>query len=148
MGNLHEVSCGKRFANIPHPSCRAKKTQLQAPTFSEKISSILLHRFWAVSIDSGRCLLKLPTERGRIAANSGDFSSPIGAGNSVDFLRGHGAVPRPTKVRCLEERAAAQKCQQCLEPEWRETFLQNLRGARYGVGSGRSRLEHNHTPAT
>ncbi len=31
--------------------------------------------------------------------------------------------------------------------EWRETFLQNLRGARYGVGSGRSRLGHNHTPA-
>ncbi len=118
-GNLHEVSCGKRFANMKHPSCRAKETQLQAPTFFEKMSSNLLHRFWAVSIDSGRCLLKLPAERGRIAANSGDFSSPIGAGNSADFLWGHGAVPRPTKVRCLEERAAAQKS---LEPSGADKF--------------------------
>ena len=71
MGNLHEVSCGKRFANIPHPSCRANKTQLRALRKSQKNSSNLLQRFWAVSIDSGRCLRKLPAERGPNRAEIG-----------------------------------------------------------------------------
>ena len=48
------------------------------------------------------------------------FSSPIGAGNSVKFWGGHGAVPRPTKVRCKSaSNSGAQP---------REACLQNLRG--------------------
>ena len=102
-GNLHEISCGSDFANMKRPSYPANKTQLQALRKSQRNSSNLLHRFWAVSIDSGRCLLKLPAERGRIAQKCAEFLAPIGLQEFCRILSGPGAVPRPTKVRCLEE---------------------------------------------
>ncbi len=39
----------------------------------------------------------------RIAQKLAEFLAPIGLQEFCQFLRGHGAVPRPTKVRCLEE---------------------------------------------
>ena len=101
-----------------------EKTQLQAPKFSEKSSSNLLHRFWVVSIDSGRCLLKLPAERGRIAQKCAEFLAPIGLQEVCQILSGPGAVPRPTKVRCLEEtRHLAELSSALSGAEWRGQFL-------------------------
>ena len=61
---------------------------------------------------------------------SARFLALIGLQKSCQNVSGPGAVPRPIKVRCLVERAAAQKCQQI----WR------------GVGVCRSWLERNHAP--
>ena len=103
IGNLHEISCGNDFANMKHPSCRANKTQLQALRKSQKNSSNLLQRFWAVSIDSGIVWRKRGEERGPNRSKFRQFLEPDWCREILKFLKGHGAVPLPNEVRCLEE---------------------------------------------